>query len=325
MRPEDEHDPETTQPSENLDVRDDMSLALIEEQADHKIRRVWQDGRWFFSVVDVISVLTDSPRPRVYWGVLKGRLRDEGASEVFTNCKQLKMKAADGKQRETDGADTETMLRIIQSIPSPKAEPIKQWLAREGAKQLEKTTQPIDLVDARDARGRLTMPAWDAPAMEWVDYHEQMAVLYRRQYAFAAQLRAAQDDIDAHGERLEAHEEWLDEHAQRLEGHDTRLEDHDTQFGDMRTRMERLEEGQQQLPDLLRRMGPQSLTPAHQAQVKALAVRLHDLGGFAFATIYGELNTHFHVGKYSDIADAQWEAVAAWFQVRLDAAEKRHI
>jgi len=324
MRPDDERDPEPMQPNETPDASNDMSLALIEEQADHKIRRVLHDGRWFFSVVDVISILTDSPRPRVYWGVLKGRLREEGAGEVFTNCKQLKMKAADGKQRETDGADTETMLRIVQSIPSPKAEPIKQWLAREGAKRLEEQAHPLDPAEAKTTRGRLTMPEWDAPAMEWVDYHEQMAILYRRQYAFAAQLRMAQDDIVAQGEQLEMHDEWLDEHAQRLEGHDTRLDDHDAQMGDMRTRMDRLEDGQRQLPDLLLRMGPQALTPAHQSQVKTWAVRLHDLGGFAFPTIYGELNTHFHVGKYSDIADAEWEAVAAWFRVRLDAAEKRH-
>ncbi len=282
-------------------------------------------------MIDVIAVLTDSSYPNRYWSDLKRKLIAEGATQLYEKIVRLKMRAPDGKLRDTDGADTETTLRITQSVPSPKAEPIKQWLAREGAKRLEVQAHPIDPVDARDARGRLTMPAWDAPAMEWVDYHEQMASLYRRQYAFAAQLRMAQDDIkehgerlDEHGERLEAHGEWLDEHAQRLEGHDTRLEDHDAQLGDVRSRMERLEEGQRQLPDLLLRMGPQTLTPSHQAQVKAWAVRLHDLGGFAFPTIYGELNTHFHVGKYSDIADAEWEAVAAWFRVRLDAAEKRH-
>ncbi len=87
--------------------------------------------------------------------------------------------------------------------------------------------------------------------------------------------------------------------------------------------MRDLEDGQRRLPDLLERLGPQTLTPAHQAKVKSLAVQLHDLGGFAFPTIYGDLNAHFHVGRYSDIADAQWDAVADWFQVRLDAAAKR--
>jgi DNA repair exonuclease SbcCD ATPase subunit len=208
------------------------------------------------------------------------------------------------------------MLRIVQSIPSPKAEPIKQWLAREGAKRLEELARPIDPAEANAERDALRRPDRDAPLLAWADYFEQMASLFRRQYAFEAQLRAAQEQLDEQGERLDDHDEWLDEHAQRLEGHDTQL-------GAMQSRIDRLEEEQRQLPDLLLRMGPQTLSPAHQAQVKTWAVRLHDLGGFAFPTIYGELNTHFHVGKYSDIADAEWEAVAAWFRVRLDAAEKR--
>ncbi len=316
MRPQDEYDQETVQPNDAAGAPDEMSLALIEEQADRKIRRVWHEERWFFSVVDVIGLLTDSPRPRVYWGVLKGRLRDEGASEVFTTCKQLKMKATDGKQRETDGADTETMLRIIQSIPSPKAEPIKQWLAREGAKRLEELAHPLDPAEASVEREALRKPDRDASLLVWADYFEQMALLFRRQYAYEALLRSAQDDIEEYGERLEEHGEWLDEHAQRLEGHDAQLDVMQRDIADLKA-------GQSQLPDLLLRMGPQTLTPAHQAQVKTWVVRLHDLGGFAFPTIYGELNTHFHVGKYSDIADAEWEAVAAWFRVRLDAAEKR--
>jgi len=317
MRPEDEQDFEAPQIDDTADTFDEMALALIEEQADRNIRRVWHDGQWFFSVIDVIAILTESPRPRKYWNALKTSMKEkEGWIEVSQRMGQLPMRSADGKMRKTDAGDTWAMLRIAQSVPSPKAEPIKQWLAREGAKKLTELAHPVDPAEAHAARSSLPMPDLNASGLEWAAYHEQMALLWRRQYAYEAQLEVAQEQIEAHGERLEDHDEWLDEHAQRLE-------DHDTQFGDMRTRMERLEEGQQQLPDLLRRMGPQTLTPAHQAQVKALAVRLHDLGGFAFPTIYGELNTHFHVGKYSDIPDVEWEAVAAWFQVRLDAAEKR--
>jgi len=98
-----------------------------------KIRRYWDDKleKWYFSVVDVIAVLTDSVSPFAYWRKLKQRLKEEG-SETVTKCHGLKMLAADGKMRFTDTADTEVLLRIIQSIPSSKAEPFKLWLARVG-------------------------------------------------------------------------------------------------------------------------------------------------------------------------------------------------
>ena len=98
-----------------------------------KIRRVWDDEKelWYFSVVDVVGALSASGDPRNYWKVLKNRLKHEG-SEVVTKCNQLKMQASDGKYYLTDAADTETMLRLIQSIPSPNAEPFKLWLARVG-------------------------------------------------------------------------------------------------------------------------------------------------------------------------------------------------
>lgn len=93
--------------------RGDAQLSIFDAEATAQIRHVWHDGRWFFSVIDVVGLLTDSPNPRVYWGVLKRRLADEGASELFTNCKQLKMLASDGKQRLTDAADVETLFRIV--------------------------------------------------------------------------------------------------------------------------------------------------------------------------------------------------------------------
>ncbi|MEK7141138.1 MAG: BRO family protein [Patescibacteria group bacterium] len=111
-----------------------------------KIRRLWDDSKelWYFSVVDVVQVLTnqsDFTTARKYWNKLAERLRVEG-SEVVTKCHQLKMLAADGKMRLTDAADTEVMLRIIQSIPSPNAEPLKLWLARIGYERLEETADP---------------------------------------------------------------------------------------------------------------------------------------------------------------------------------------
>jgi len=110
---------------------------------DKKVRTHWDAEReeWYFSVVDVVAVLTDSPDPRNYWKVLKHRLKAEG-NETVTNCNRLKMLAPDGKMRLTDVADTKQLLRIIQSVPSPKAEPFKQWLAQVGAERLDEIADP---------------------------------------------------------------------------------------------------------------------------------------------------------------------------------------
>ena len=111
---------------------------------DKKIRTAWDEEKeeWYFSVVDVVGVLTDSPNPNNYWKVLKKRLKDEG-NELVTNCNQLKLKSPkDGKKYKTDVADTEQLLRIIQSIPSPKAEPFKMWLAQVGRERIEETIDP---------------------------------------------------------------------------------------------------------------------------------------------------------------------------------------
>ena len=119
------------------------SIQLFE---DRRIRTAWDETNeeWYFSVVDVVGVLTDSPdynTGRKYWNKLKQRLREEG-SELVAKCHQLKMTAADGKKRLTDVADTEQMLRLIQSIPSSKAEPFKLWLAQVGRERIEETIDP---------------------------------------------------------------------------------------------------------------------------------------------------------------------------------------
>jgi len=116
----------------------DNKIALFEER---QIRKVWHKNMWHFSVVDVVSVLTDSTIPRRYWSDLKKQLKDEG-SEVYEKIVQLKMVAPDGKLRETDSANTEDLLRIIQSIPSPKAEPFKLWLAKVGYERIEEINNP---------------------------------------------------------------------------------------------------------------------------------------------------------------------------------------
>ena len=115
-------------------------IQLFEER---KVRTLWDDEqeKWYFSIVDVVAVLTDSPNPRKYWSVLKTRLKKEG-SELTTNCSQLKMRSADGKSYLTDVADTEQLFRLIQSIPSPKAEPFKQWMAQVASERLDQMQDP---------------------------------------------------------------------------------------------------------------------------------------------------------------------------------------
>jgi len=121
----------------------EASLSTVKLFQSKQIRSVWSDKeqKWFFSVVDVVGALTDSQNPQVYWRVLKKRLIAEG-NETVTNCNALKMTAPDGKMRLTDVADTEQLLRLIQSIPSPKAEPFKRWLARVGFERLEEIGNP---------------------------------------------------------------------------------------------------------------------------------------------------------------------------------------
>ncbi len=124
---------------------DNDKLQLFENKA---IRTAWDEEKeeWYFSIVDVVAVLTDSPNPQTYWRVMKKRLKDEG-NETVTNCNALKMTAADGKKRLTDVATTEQLLRIIQSIPSPKAEPFKLWLAKVGRERIEETIDPEQAID----------------------------------------------------------------------------------------------------------------------------------------------------------------------------------
>jgi len=126
-------------------VDDKNKIKLFENK---KISTEWDEEKenWYFSIVDVIAVLTKSKNPQTYWRVMKKRLKDEG-NESVTNCNALKMIAADGKMRMTDVADTEELLRIIQSIPSPKAEPFKMWLARVGSERIDETIDPELTID----------------------------------------------------------------------------------------------------------------------------------------------------------------------------------
>ena len=121
-------------------MEQNIAIQLFENK---QVRVVWdaEKGKYYFSIVDIIQVLTDSADGRKYWNKLKQRLKAEG-NETVTNCHQLKLPAADGKKRLTDVADLEQLLRLIQSVPSPKAEPVKQWLAQIGAQRIDQMIDP---------------------------------------------------------------------------------------------------------------------------------------------------------------------------------------
>lgn len=129
-------------------MRKEKKIQLFQDQ---KVRTHWDEEqeKWFFSIIDVISILADNSRPRKYWSDLKKKLQNEG-SELSENIGQLKMKATDGKMRLTDVADTEQLLRLIQSIPSPKAEPFKLWLAEASTAEISKEKKPQGLDENKD-------------------------------------------------------------------------------------------------------------------------------------------------------------------------------
>ncbi len=128
------------------EVNDNSSIQLFEDQ---KIRTAWdaEKEEWYFSIIDVISVLTGTANPRRYWSDLKRKLKAEGANELYEKIVQLKMLSSDGKRYKTDVANTEQLLRIIQSIPSPKAEPFKAWLAMVGKERIEETIDPEQAIN----------------------------------------------------------------------------------------------------------------------------------------------------------------------------------
>lgn len=120
-------------------MKQDNKIILFQEK---QVRRVWHNGQWFFAIVDVIEVLTDSPRPRKYWNALKTKLLTEGMNELSQNMGQLKVESSDGKKYTTDCANTEGVLRLIMSVPSPNAEPFKLWMAKVGYERIEEIENP---------------------------------------------------------------------------------------------------------------------------------------------------------------------------------------
>ena len=179
-------------PVEELSIEDEQELEFI---YDDKVRKVWHSGEeeFYFSIVDTCSVLTDQPTSRAastYWAVLKKRLLEEGADELLTNCKQLKMKASDGKMRKTDCATTEQLLRIIQSIPSKKVEPFKQWLAKVGAERLNEIADPELAIDRaiQTYRQKGYSEKWIEERLHCIDIRKQLTAEWDR-----AGVKASQD------------------------------------------------------------------------------------------------------------------------------------
>lgn len=158
---------------------------------DKRIRTAWdaEMEEWYFSIVDIIAALTENPNPNTYWRVMKKRLKDEG-NETVTNCNALKMTAADGKKRLTDVATTEQLLRIIQSIPSPKAEPFKLWLAEVGRERIEETIDPEQAIDRA-----LETYLKKGYTREWINQRLQ-AIQVRKELTDEWQDRGVKKDVE---------------------------------------------------------------------------------------------------------------------------------
>ena len=169
---------------------------------NRKVRSVWdsEQEKWYISIVDVIEVLTESPNPRKYWSVLKTRLKQEG-SELTTNCSQLKLQATDGKYYLTDVADVEQLFRLIQSIPSPKAEPFKQWLAQIARERLEEIDDPelgIDrMLEYYHRKGY--SDKWINQRLKSIEVRKELTDEWERRGVQKGQEYASLTDIITHG------------------------------------------------------------------------------------------------------------------------------
>ena len=156
------------------------AIKLFEER---KVRTIWDDTheKWYFSIVDVVAILTDSSNPQTYWRVLKKRLKEEG-NETVTNCNALKLKATDGKMRLTDVADTEQLFRLIQSIPSPKAEPFKLWMAEVASTRIDQLQDPERSIEqaVADYRRLGYSEAWINQRIKSIEVRKELTDEWKR-------------------------------------------------------------------------------------------------------------------------------------------------
>jgi DNA-damage-inducible protein D len=228
------------------------SIALFQEKT---VRRVWHNEQWYFSVIDIIAILTDSSRPRKYWSDLKVKLISEGYIEVSEKIGQLKMQAPDGKLRETDAADSQTLLRIIQSIPSPKAEPFKRWLAEVGQQRLEEIENPELAME----RMKTLYEAKGYP-QDWIE-KRMRGIAIRNELTDEWDQRGAQEGIEyailtneiAHatfGLNIQDHKALKSLKRENLRDHMTDLELILTMLGEATSTALHRERDSQGLPDL---------------------------------------------------------------------------
>ena len=156
------------------------AIKLFEER---KVRTIWDDTheKWYFSIVDVVAILTDSTNPQTYWRVLKKRLKEEG-NETVTNCNALKLKATDGKMRLTDVADNEQLFRLIQSIPSPKAEPFKLWMAEVASTRIDQLQDPERSIEqaVADYRRLGYSEAWINQRIKSIEVRKELTDEWKR-------------------------------------------------------------------------------------------------------------------------------------------------
>jgi hypothetical protein len=274
-------------------MSDDRTLQLIEEQAERTIRRVEIDGVWYFSIIDVVAVLTGSPQPRRYWADMKRDITDEGFTQLYARSVQLKLPSRDGKNYKTDAADLATMLRIVQSIKSPKAEPIKQWLARIGARNLEETYSPASL-GSSIAEIKQHKPD-DDDLLGMADYYQQLSMVYRRQAHLESRLRLVE----------------------------VASQSHDKEITDMKIRLDELERNLSSLPDLLQLLRVELLTPTHQKMVRHWVNELARLTGWHISKIFTDLAADFEYKTFSDARESDWDRITTYFQQNLQNARKR--
>lgn len=214
-------------PVENVEDFDEQDLEFF---FNDKVRKVWhkQQEEWYFSVIDVCQVLTESTNPKNYWNMLKARLRDEG-NETYTNCVRLKMRATDGKMRLTDCASTEQLLRIIQSIPSKKAEPFKQWLALVGKERLDEMADPEKAMDRAVSyyKAKGYSDAWITQRLRSIEIRKEMTDEWQRSGISSNKEYAALTSILTHawsGKTVQQYKQFKGLHKENLRDNMTNTE-----------------------------------------------------------------------------------------------------
>jgi hypothetical protein len=218
---------------------------------------------------------------------------------VSQYVRQLKLTAADGKARMTDAADLRTMLRIVQSVPSPKAEPIKQWLAKVGAQHLETATRLVEI--PVPAPTTPIAQAWtaerppDGDLLGWAEFLERMAIAYRQQASLESRVRYMETAFQEQERRLDSIE----------------------------IRLDQLEQAQSTLPELLDLLKPEQLSPLHQTMVRRWVNDLARLTGWHITMIFQDLVADFAYHSFGDAKESDWARIQDWFQTRLEEARKR--